>query len=378
LKWNFSMNIEVGTQIGKCEILEKLGGGSHGTVYKAKHLFLHKTVALKILNIPKEGGKIWEAVLAEVRLAAQLEHPNIVSIYDMGAEEDIYYIIMQFIDGITLGDMIQKQGHLPIDIALIMAQEVAKGLQIAHLKGILHRNFKPSNVLISTNQEIKVSDFGTAKAVENSPIYGSPLYVSPEEAMGKPDIDCRADLYALGAVLYHALTGQPPYRDQDIVALLQQHISGSIPSPKALMPDIPDELDQTIARLLAKKPGDRFNSALELLETLDVIKSDLTIRKRSKANQLAKLGGIASTNRRIRKDHTSGSDPFARRLPPMPKELSRRTLGSDEEKRDPNLEPAEIGLETASFHPDASVRKMMLSKVTEIKPIASSPGQSDL
>ncbi len=318
--------MEAGNQIGKCQILEKLGTGTHGTVYKAKHSLLHKIVAIKLLNIiTNDEQKIWNDIINNVREAAQLEHPNIVSIYDIGEENNQYYITTQFIDGNNLLESIQKKGCLNFEWVLTIAQETARALQLAHSKGILHRNIKPSNILISSNQEIKLCDFGTI----NYQSSGASLYISPEEAK-KEKLDPRSDLYSLGCVLYHALIGEPPYWDSDSIIVMQQHISGQIPLVCEKNPDIPEEIGRLVTRLLAKDPNERFESALEFLNRLEESKGE-HIKRRSRTNVHTesetgvisyKIGQITNTNRRIRKEtSTENSRKVLPKMPGMAKDL---------------------------------------------------------
>lgn len=187
------MDSWIDKQIGKCHILEKIGSGNRGIVYKAKHSLLDKTVAIKFLQpeiLQGQGQKeSIENFLQEARACAKLEHTNIITVYDVGEESGAYYIIMQYIEGRTLQKMIDLHGKLSFEWALRMLKDVAKGLEYAHEKGFIHRDIKPANILVSVNQEIKIADFGTAKEIqkedsENSEgkIYGTPLYMSPEQA----------------------------------------------------------------------------------------------------------------------------------------------------------------------------------------------------
>ena len=271
-----------GKCLGKCQILEKLGEGSGGTVYKARHLLLDKIVAMKLLS-PKNLGNEEEQeyiqrFLREGRAIAKLDHPNIISISDVGQDQGVYYIVMQYINGKTLREIIEQNGKLAVEQALVITKEIAKGLYAIHSQGIIHRDIKPDNIMISSDGEIKITDFGVAKHLhedlsltKTGTTQGTPLYISPEQAMGQKKIDGRTDLYSLGIVFYHSLTGEPPYKAENAFLVFQQHVSGPIPSIQEKLPKISRTVDAMFQKLVAKKPEDRFATAQDLVEQIERI-----------------------------------------------------------------------------------------------------------
>lgn len=328
------MNLDIGQQIAKCEILESVGNGNNGVVYKAKHLVLNKIVALKILQF-ENAPSVWTALLLQLKSSASLEHPNILPIYDIGEEAGVYYIIRQFIDGDNLLDKIQKQQRINWEWGLMLALEMAKALHAAHTNGILHRNLKPSNVLISNNQEIKLSDFSLIIPGQ----IGSPLYISPEEIIGQNELDVKSDLYSFGTVLYHALTGEPPYFHQNMEMILQQHISSPIPLVRDKAADIPEEIESLIQRLMAKNPDERFPSALELLQELEKVQN-ACLAKKSRVSSMVKLGQISGTSRKIQRNFqenaASSSAPKRIPLPQLIRRQNDTSSGIDQQRNSPN------------------------------------------
>jgi serine/threonine protein kinase len=298
------MNSWIGKQIGKCRIEQLLGVGGMGAVYKARHLLLDKIVALKLLH-PNlvdgcSGKELVERFICEAQAAAKLEHPNIIPIYDVGVEHNIYYIVMQFISGGTLLDVL---GRLSLDKTLWVTKEIAKGLQAAHAKGIIHRDIKPANILISEVGEVKITDFGLAKVIDDdSPlsqrgkgkVFGTPQYLSPEQAMAKDDLDGRADIYSLGVTIFHLLTGQLLYSGDSASVIMEQHVYAPIPSIRLQIPDIPEEVDYLMRRLLAKNRQDRFPTGNEVVKYIESTEHS-GVLQRLQANSTSRL----SSTRRI-------------------------------------------------------------------------------
>lgn len=326
-------------QIGKCHILEKIGSGNRGVVYKAKHSLLDKMVAVKFLHpeiLQGEGQKeTIESFLKEARASAQLEHPNIITVYDVGEEDGVYYIIMQYIEGKTLQKMIDLHGKLSFEWVLRMIKEVAKGLDYAHEKGFIHRDVKPANILVSVNQEVKIADFGTAKEIQEDcqisaegKIYGTPLYMSPEQARGEVNIDKRSDLYSLGMVLYHCLTGEPLYKDSNFIVVLQRHISAIIPSLKDNIPNMPDEIDFLFQKLAAKRPEDRFSCAQEVIEYIEMAEDICSAKNRLLETNQTKVN--LTKSKRIESPKKTKMSRPAGKLPPTssrPAMISKSSQG---------------------------------------------------
>ncbi|NOZ22032.1 MAG: protein kinase [Planctomycetes bacterium] len=263
-------------QLGDYEIIEPLGEGGMGVVYKAKHLRLDRTVALKLLpaRFTRSGGQHVERFLREARAAAQLEHVNVVGIHAVGEAEGRHFIEMQYVEGKTLAQVIVQRGCLPLDQAVPIVKNVARALAAAHAKGIIHRDIKPDNIMIDPQGTVKVMDFGLAHSEAASAItgdgqvIGTPLYMSPEQCDGKP-ADARSDIYSLGATFYKMLTGKPPFTGETPLAVMRQHADTPLPSVKAELPDVPEAVCAVVQKMLAKNPDDRFQNCEELISVID-------------------------------------------------------------------------------------------------------------
>ena len=236
----------VGQEISGCEILNKVAEGGMGAVYKARHKALNRVVCVKILSPALANDKkAVELFLTEARAIAELDHPNIVNVYNVGKEKGYYFIVMSFIEGQTLSVMLKKNKILPIGLVLDLFEGVLLGLQAAHEKGIIHRDIKPSNILINPQGQPKLVDFGIAKKVDKekgstktTELAGTAYFIAPEQALGK-DLDTRADLYSLGASLYYVLTGQFPYNGKNTIDINQKHINDPVPNPAKIRSDMP-------------------------------------------------------------------------------------------------------------------------------------------
>ena len=259
----------VGKIISGCEILEKTAEGGMGAVYRAKHRALNRIVCVKILSPALSNDKkAVELFLTEARAIAELDHPNIVNVYNVGKEHGFYFIVMSFIEGQTLSSLLKKNKVLPVKKVLDLFDGVLQGLEAAHAKGIIHRDIKPSNILINLQGQAKLVDFGIAKKMEKdgstktSELAGTAYFIAPEQALGQ-NLDTRADLYALGASLYYVLTGQFPYNGKNTIEIIQKHINNPVPNPAELRRDLPAWLGPAIQKLMSKNPDDRFQTAKE-------------------------------------------------------------------------------------------------------------------
>ena len=260
----------VGQEISGCEILQKVAMGGMGSVYKARHKALDRIVCVKILSPALTNDKkAVELFLTEARAIAELEHPNIVQVFNVGKEKGYYFIVMSFIEGQTLSQIIKKQKNIPLNTIIDLFEGIFLGLDAAHAKGIIHRDIKPSNILINPDGQPKIVDFGIAKKMDKekgstktTELAGTAYFIAPEQALGR-DLDTRADLYSVGASLYYVLTGQFPYNGKNTIDIIQKHINDPVPNPATLRPDIPAWLAGAVQRLMAKKPEDRFQTAKE-------------------------------------------------------------------------------------------------------------------
>lgn len=266
------------------EIIRKVGDGGMAFVYEAKDRLLNRTVAVKVLR-PEfvDDEEFLGKFKREAEAVASLSHPNIVNVYDVGEDGKVHYIVMEFIDGQNLKDIIKNEGTLDEYTALEITKQIANALSAAHKKGIIHRDIKPHNILISNEGRIvKVADFGIAKAVSNSTmtnigsIIGSVHYFSPEQAKGKY-VTNNADLYSLGIVLYEMLIGKVPFRGDSPIAIALQHINDEIEFTQDEKVNIPQSVRTIIKKLTEKSSSDRYQSAEELIEDIEYIERNIDL-----------------------------------------------------------------------------------------------------
>ena len=263
------------------EILEVIGTGGMAVVYKARCHRLNRLVAIKILkddNLDDEDFR--RRFHAESQAVAMLSHPNIVSVYDVSTSVMADYIVMELIEGITLKQYMEKKGVLNWKETLHFAMQIAKALEHAHSKGIVHRDIKPHNVMVLKNGSVKVMDFGIARLISHGntltkEALGSVHYISPEQARGGR-VDDRSDIYSLGVVMYEMMAGRPPYDGESPVAVAIQHINGGAALPSVLNPNIPGGLEQIIMKAMAHAVADRYPSATRMLADMDEFRKDPT------------------------------------------------------------------------------------------------------
>lgn len=260
---------------GRYELIEKIGEGGMAVVYKAKDRLLNRYVAIKILR-PEftQDEQFLESFKRESQAAAGLQHPNIVSIYDVGRTGNINFIVMELVDGRPLSDLIKEKGRLDYKTTIDIAQQMASALSIAHKHQIIHRDVKPHNIMITSDGVAKLTDFGIARAVSNatmvadtSKIIGSVHYFSPEQARGAY-VDERSDIYSLGIVMFEMLTGRVPFDGETPVEVALKHINEDVPSPAKLVPGIPPALDKIVLKATDKYQTERYKSVDEMLEAL--------------------------------------------------------------------------------------------------------------
>ena len=264
------------------EILEVLGTGGMAVVYKARCHRLNRLVAIKILKDDYlEDEEFRRRFHSESQAVAMFSHPNIVSVYDVSTSVTADYIVMELIEGITLKQYMEKKGVLNWKETLHFAIQIAKALEHAHSRGIVHRDIKPHNVMVLKNGSVKVTDFGIARMMSKGntltkEALGSVHYISPEQAKGGR-VDSRSDIYSLGVVMYEMMTGRPPYDGESPVAVAIQHINGGAAMPTTLNPNIPGGLEQIIMRAMAYQLGDRYESATQMLADMDEFRKNPTI-----------------------------------------------------------------------------------------------------
>jgi len=265
-------------RIGNYEIIGKIGDGGLGTVYKARQISMSRDVALKVLHkkwLTDEEFK--KRFLLEARLAGRLSHQNLIQVYDVGRDRGIYYFSMEFVDGETIEDQIEREGPLEVATAIDFVIQVMRS--IAYIKNfdIVHRDIKPGNMMVTRKGVVKLGDFGFVKSkldpmiATEGEVLGTPDYISPEQAMGLDTIDWRSDEYSLGASLYHMVSGRPPYEGSGS-AVMRQHIKADLPDPRTINPKIPDAVVQILERMMAKDPTDRYQDTEQMFEDLELVK----------------------------------------------------------------------------------------------------------
>jgi Protein kinase domain len=258
-----------GAQFAGCRIEGVLGRGGMGVIYRATELRLGRAVALKLIATEQASDpEVRERFEREVRLTAAIEHPNVIPVYAAGEEDGHLYLVMRYVPGTDLHALLRRDGRLPAARAAAVVAQVAGALDAAHAAGLVHRDVKPANVLIA-GDHVYLSDFGITRVqsaetriTESGGWIGTVDFMSPEHLRGEPT-DARSDVYALGCVLFMALTGQPPFRRETVPATISAHLHELSPRPSGT-PGVPEAFDRVIARALAKEPGDRYPSAGDL------------------------------------------------------------------------------------------------------------------
>src|SRR5690606_8840729 len=258
---------------GRYELHRRLGRGGMAEVYLARDLLLDRPVAVKVLfpALATDAGFV-ERFRREAQAAANLQHPNIVSVFDWGEANGTYFIVMEYVEGQTLAEMIHQEGRLHPDRAAEITHDIAAALGFAHRNRVVHRDVKPGNVLITRDGGVKVADFGIARALSDSTdqnltktgsVMGTATYFSPEQARGAPG-DPRSDIYSLGVVLYEMITGRPPFGGDNAVAIAYKHVQENPLPPRQIDPSLPDTLEAITLKCLAKNPANRYPTAQDL------------------------------------------------------------------------------------------------------------------
>jgi beta-lactam-binding protein with PASTA domain/tRNA A-37 threonylcarbamoyl transferase component Bud32 len=307
-------------------ILRKLGSGGMANVYLAEDEELGRRVAIKIMNERYASDELFnERFRREAKSAAALSHPNIVSIYDRGDSNGIPYIAMEVIEGRSLKELILTRGSLSVTQAIHYARQILDALRFAHRHGIIHRDIKPHNILLDSDENrVKVTDFGIARAgfsqmTEVGSIMGTAQYLSPEQARGVP-VTGASDLYSVGIVLYEMLTGEVPFSGDSPIEVAMKHLNETPRPPSELNHDIPPALDQIILRALAKDPHDRYQSAEAFSEDLERVEAGIPLLPETSAAATALLTGVPATAA----TQILAPDAATRALPPTAPTTPRR------------------------------------------------------
>lgn len=320
----------IGKMLGnRYEILQKIGTGGMGDVYKAHCHKLDRIVAIKILKVEYNSDENFiRKFRRESLAAASISHPNIVGIYDVGSEEvdgeQIHYIVMEYIDGKTLKEIITENGPLKQSVALNYSIQIAEALKVAHAKGIVHRDIKSQNIMVTKDDRVKVTDFGIARVADNSTVtatnavMGSVHYFSPEQARGAK-VDNRSDIYSLGIVMFEMLTGRVPFDADNPVSVALMQVQSNLPIPSSINPAISENVDKMILKMCKKNPDDRYKNADELIGDIKAIilnrTDDLTFNRESRKTIIINSESGQRKKKVIRRDT---QDPYAQNVERTP------------------------------------------------------------
>jgi serine/threonine protein kinase len=262
-----------GQKIGKYEIIRSLGSGGFGSVFLAKDIWLDIKVAIKVPH--KQSMELYK-LLKEPRLQAVLDHPNIVRLLAAEKIDKIFFFVMEYVRGRTLEKILQKEKVLEIATAVDMMKQLAAGVEHAHKNKIIHRDLRPSNIMVSEEGQVKITDFGTSAWLQDVPFattrIGSPPYMAPEQFLGKATY--ASDIYSMGCILYEMMIGQPPILDPDPFKILEKSQEGKITPPRLKNMRVPREIDALIMKCLASKVEDRFQRPFEIIRTLNEIRGE--------------------------------------------------------------------------------------------------------
>ncbi|NIM20685.1 MAG: protein kinase [Candidatus Latescibacteria bacterium] len=294
------------------QIIETIASGGTAVLYKAVQTSLDRAVAVKKLHPHLTSDhNFTRRFILEAKAAASLDHENIVHVIDFGVEDDSYQIVMEYVEGQSLKRVMEQWSPMPLEFALAVVHQILLGLEHAHAKGIVHRDIKPGNVLLTRYGKVKITDFGLAKLTQSktqdtaaNSILGTPLYMSPEQAFGE-SVDCRSDLFSLGTMMYEMITGKQPFASENYMGVIQNIINRSVPSPKRMNCEIPPKVEAILSRALSKNRDARFQTASQfriaveeflgpsrLKETQDNLKSLLLTNSSTIALQSTSAAGL--------------------------------------------------------------------------------------
>ena len=289
----------IDTEVGGYRIVEAIGKGGTSVVYRAEHIRLGRAAALKLLAPSLGQADYRERFLRESKLAASLDHPNIVPVYDAGEEGDLLYIAMACVDGSDLKAVLVDEGRLPLRRALRIVAQIASALDAAHARGLVHRDVKPANILVGRDDRVFLSDFGVVKELTSGgttrtgSFVGTIEYCAPEQIEGR-DVDARADVYALACVFYECVVGTSPFHRSSDVAILNAHLHATPPKLTRSAPDLPPALETVLSKALSKSPVDRYASCGEFVTAVRAASSERRVHHRRLASSIAVLAVAAA------------------------------------------------------------------------------------
>lgn len=267
-------------QIGGYRLLRRIGEGGMGEVYLAEQLNMFRQVALKVLHDKwADDEEFRKRFLLEARAAGKLSHHNLIQVYDVGKYQGVYYFSMEYVDGVTVEDLIQHEGEVPFEKVFDITLQVCNALKYLSREHIVHRDIKPANIMITKDGTVKLGDFGfiqsgyDAELLQEGTTLGTPDYISPEQARGDRNLDVRSDIYSLGATLFHMLSGDPMFKGS-CSQVMRDHLDTPAPDIGKLKPTIPKDLVRVISKMIEKDPADRYQSADELISDLEMAKID--------------------------------------------------------------------------------------------------------
>ncbi len=269
-------------QIGGYRLIRRIGEGGMGEVYLAEQLSMHRTVAIKILHQKwADDEEFRKRFLLEARAAGKLSHPNIIQVYDVGKYQGLYYFSMEYIDGVTVDDLIRHEGPLGLEKIIDITLQTCEALEYLSTQGIVHRDIKPANIMVMKDGTVKLADFGfiqqavvDRELMQEGTTIGTPDYISPEQARGERDLDVRSDIYSLGATVYHMLAGKTMYTGS-CSSVMRAHIDAQPPKLKSLRGDVPERLVEIVGKMTAKTSIDRHQTPHDVQQDLEVFKLDL-------------------------------------------------------------------------------------------------------
>ena len=271
----------VNKQIGGYKLIRRIGEGGMGEVYLAEQLTMHRTVALKILhNKWADDEEFRKRFLLEARAAGKLNHQNLIQVYDVNKYQGKYYFSMEFIDGVTVEDLIRHEGALPVEKVINICMQVCQALKYLATHNIVHRDIKPANIMVTKDGTVKLGDFGFIQSVWDSELMqegttiGTPDYISPEQARGERNLDVRSDMYSLGASLFHMLTSKTLFQGS-CSKVMRDHIETVPPKLDDLRKDLPKDLVRMLTKMTAKQPIDRYQTPDEVIKDMEMLRIDV-------------------------------------------------------------------------------------------------------